>query len=167
MTADGILNLVSTLAVLAGVIFGIIQLRQFEKSRRREGAVLILNSLQTEEFLRGLRVLGEIPPGLDKAGVEARAGEDLDALYLVVATWERIGILVYRRELSLEMVEDAHSGTIVNSWIKLQGFVEGLRELENRDTVLEWFQWLAERIIEREDQEPPVPAYLDHQDWQP
>lgn len=74
MTAESILNLVSTLAVLAGVIFGVLQLRQFERGRRREGAVLILNSLQTEEFLRGLRVLGEIPPGLDKTGVEARGG---------------------------------------------------------------------------------------------
>jgi hypothetical protein len=35
----------------------------------------------------------------------------------------------------------------------------------NRDTVFEWFQWLAERMIEREGKTEPVPAHIAHRDW--
>ena len=29
----------------------------------------------------------------------------------------------------------------------------------------EWFQWLAERVAEREREVNPVPAHLAHRDW--
>jgi hypothetical protein len=34
-----------------------------------------------------------------------------------------------------------------------------------RNTVWEWFQWLAERMKEREEGVPPVPAHIAHQSW--
>jgi hypothetical protein len=36
-----------------------------------------------------------------------------------------------------------------------------------RDTLLEWFQWLAERMLERESRGPVVPAYQAHANWRP
>ncbi len=29
----------------------------------------------------------------------------------------------------------------------------------------EWFQWLVERMLERESLRPPVPAHLSHREW--
>jgi len=36
-----------------------------------------------------------------------------------------------------------------------------------RETVGEWFQWLAERFAEREGAAPPVPANVQYRDWRP
>jgi hypothetical protein len=40
-----------------------------------------------------------------------------------------------------------------------------LREHYQRETWSEWFQWLAERLMERESKSVPVPAYIAHRDW--
>lgn len=37
----------------------------------------------------------------------------------------------------------------------------------NRETLLAWFQWIAERMTDREEEEPAVPAYLAHAKWKP
>ena len=74
-------------------------------------------------------------------------------------------VLVYRREVDIELVDDAFSGPIVQSWQKLGQYISELRAHLQRDTAMEWFQWLAERMMEREAVLGPVPAYQAHQDW--
>lgn len=41
------------------------------------------------------------------------------AIYLVMGTWERLGILVFRDEIATDAVDDAFSGRIIQSWINL------------------------------------------------
>jgi hypothetical protein len=86
---------------------------------------------------------------------------------MVLGTWERLGVLVYRREIDLELVDDAFSGPIVQSWQKLGSYVHEFRTHIQRDTAFEWFQWLAERMMERETSAQPLPAYVAHRDWRP
>jgi len=31
---------------------------------------------------------------------------------------------------------------------------------------IEWFQWLAERMKDREKSRSPVPAYIAHKEWE-
>lgn len=75
--------------------------------------------------------------------------------------------MVYKEELSLELVEDFFSGIIVTAWLKLRRFVEDERKSLDRETWGEWTQWLAERIMDREKTRPAVPAHIEHQDWKP
>ncbi len=81
-----------------------------------------------------------------------------------MATWEGLGILVFDGEVSLETVDDFYSATIDQSWRKLRQFVQELRSATVRDTRWEWFQWLAERMREREASSPPIPAYVEYRD---
>ncbi|MCY7354268.1 MAG: hypothetical protein LH470_04175 [Lysobacter sp.] len=69
--------------------------------------------------------------------------------------------------MSLDLVDDFFSGPIVVSWDKLRRFVEEDRVELQRATYNEWFQWLAERMHEREICTAPVPAYIEHKDWKP
>ncbi len=71
-----------------------------------------------------------------------------------------------RRVLSLpDVVDDFFSGPILLSWKKLQVWAEQWRRELKRETGSEWFHWLAERMMERERLEPPVPAYIAHRTW--
>lgn len=63
------------------------------------------------------------------------------------------------------MVDDFYSGALQESWRKRQRYVEELREATARPTRWERFQWLAERMPERESDGPPVPAYVQHRKW--
>jgi hypothetical protein len=73
--------------------------------------------------------------------------------------------LLFRRELTLDLVDDFFSGPILLSWKKLQVWAEEWRRELNRETGSEWFHWLAERMMEREKLSPPVPAYIAHRTW--
>jgi hypothetical protein len=67
----------------------------------------------------------------------------------------------------LDLVDDFFSGPIRVSWEKLGPLVTRMREVTGRDTIAEWFQWLADRMAEREATTPPEPAHIAHRDWRP
>ena len=75
----------------------------------------------------------------------------------MTTTWESIGVLVFRGEVSIDLVDDFFSGPIVVSWRKLQSYFFDERRETGRETVGEWFQWLAERFAERKAQLPQCP----------
>jgi hypothetical protein len=160
-----VLQLIATLIMVIGVIFGVQNIRQFRASRKRESAILMLNSFQTNEFVRGLLYIFDLPQGVGKSEIDELPPEQYVALYMVMGTWERLGILVFRREIDIELVDDAFSGPIVQSWEKLERYIQEFREYVQRDTFMEWFQWLAERMMERETEGQPIPAYTAHRGW--
>jgi hypothetical protein len=73
--------------------------------------------------------------------------------------------LAFCREIKLDLMGDFFSGAIVISWRKLHVFVEEDCRSLKRETVWEWFQWLAERMIAREKKSPPNPAHIAYRDW--
>lgn len=167
MTLPLILQLIGTVIMVVGIVFGIQNIRQYQATRKRESAIVMLNSFQTSEFVRGLLVIFDLPANVSKKELDALPLDQFLAVYMVLGTWERLGVLVYRREIELTLVEDAFSGPIVQSWQKLERYLGEFRVYLQRETAMEWFQWLAERILERETATRPVPAYVAHRNWKP
>ena len=64
-----IFQIISTSAVILGILFGVLNLRNFQKMRKREAAMLMLNSFQTTEFVRGLLLIFDLPDGVSKAAI--------------------------------------------------------------------------------------------------
>lgn len=154
------------MAVVIAVVFGIVKVRQFVRARRREAAFELMRSLQTPEMLRGLLILDRLPPDLTADEIKSEVGEDFLHIQALLGTWESLGILVFHGEVDLSLVDDFYSGPIVQSWEKLGALVEEVREQTGRETRWEWFQWLAERMMEREKEAPPIPAHVAHRSAQ-
>ena len=167
MTVAVVLQTIATATFVAGAIFAAVQLLLARRSREREGALEILRFFHTPDFARALRLMYDLPPGLPREEIVRRLGDDMALVEAMMLSWESLGVLVFRRELDLSLVDDFVSGAIVLSWRKLDRYVREEREVRGRATLLEWFQWLAERMIERETATPPVPAYEAHRDWKP
>jgi len=162
-----IADLTSAAAVVVGLLFALVQLRQFRRVQEREAGLALLRSYQTRTLARALLLVFELPANLGKAEVEARVGSEMATLYAMMTIWESLGILVLRGQVDLAMVDDFFSGPIVLSWGKMSRYVDEQREDVGRDTLWEWFQWLAERMLERESAAPPVPAHIEHRRWMP
>lgn len=162
-----IIQIVSTIAMSLGIVFGILNLRNFQVMRKREAAILMLNSFQTMEFVRGLLYIFDLPDDATNEDLENLPEDKYMTIYLVLGTWERLGILVHRHEIAIDLVDDAFSGPIIQSWVKLGNYVESFRVRVQRETGFEWFQWLAERMLEREQHGSAVPAYIAHKNWKP
>jgi hypothetical protein len=161
-----IADIVNSSAVALGAIFAATQLGYLRRQRRREAMLELVRSFQNADFTTALRRVNSLPDGADRAEIRARLGpEGEDQVFLVGLTWESLGVLVFRREVDLRLIDDFFSGAIVVSWRKLHAFVEEDRIELGRETVWEWFQWLAERMTARERQARPVPAHHAHRDW--
>ena len=167
MTTSVILQAIATATFVAGALFTMGQLRLARRAREREVAIEILRLIHTPDFAKALRIVYDLDPGLSRAEVEARLREDMNHIYAMMISWESLGVLVYRRQLDLALVEDFVSGSVLLSWRKLERYVMEERAERGRETLLEWFQWLAERMIERESKFPVVPAYRAHANWRP
>src|ERR1700724_4715148 len=163
MDISTLANLINAIAVTAGVIFAATQIRDYRRQRKRDSMLSLVRSFQNPTFAKALRRIVELP---DNASVDdirkilRPEGEDL--LVQVTATWETIGVLLFHGELSIDIIDDFFSGPILISWRKLLSYTIDIRRQYERDTWSEWFQWLAERMMERETTAPPVPAYIAH-----
>lgn len=167
MNAEAMFEGIQAAAVLVGVGFAVYEMRRYRSERNREAAMELLHAFQTPEFAKALVLTYRLPDGLSKEQIESRLGDDLHLVYAMTTTWESIGVLVCRGEVGIDLVDDFFSGPIVVSWRKLQNYYFDERRETGRETVGEWFQWLAERFAEREGTTPPVPAHVQHRGWRP
>ncbi len=165
MDLSTIVDVLSIIAVVSGLFFAGTELRQYRLSKDRESALELFNTFQSHDFMRGVRAITQLPDDQSKAEVEKLLGDRMDDLYFVIAILEGMGALVHKEELSLQLVEDFFSGIILMTWHKLSHFVRDERRSLGRETWMEWTQWLAERIQEREKARTPVPAHLEYQGW--
>lgn len=167
MSIDTLLNVVATSTLLGGLAFAAVQVEYFRAQRRRDAALALVQSYQSPEFARaifyGLNIRDDLPQ-MDDADIAVARRE---GMWLLITTWESLGILVHRREVSLELVEDFFSGAIELSWRRFGPLIEQTRKEIGRDTYFEWFQWLAERVAEHESRVTPIPAYVEHRTWRP
>ena len=156
------------LAVIGGVVYAVIQVRQFRAAKEREISLELLHSFQTPDFVQALLAVYDMPEGLDsKDKIVAHLGDKLHLVYAMMTTWESLGVLVFRGELSLDLVDDFFSGPITISWRKLEPYIRDERKEQHRETIEEWFEWLNGRLCERESNGPPIPAHIAHKDWKP
>ncbi|HEX4443340.1 MAG TPA: hypothetical protein VHZ81_07185 [Galbitalea sp.] len=161
-----ILDLVNAVALCAGVIFAAYQLVELRRQHRRDAVLGLVRSFQSGDFTAALGRINSLPDGADLATIERVLGPDgRDQIFLVGLTWESLGVMTFRREIDMATIDDFFSGAITISWRKLQTFVEDDRKSLERETVWEWFQWLAERMREREHRSAPIPAHIAHRDW--
>ena len=166
MDISTLANLINAIAVTAGVIFAATQIRDYRRRRRRDAMLALVSSFQSPTFAKALRSVIELPENASAEKIIEILGPDgEDLLAHLTATWETIGILLFHGELTTALVDDFFSGPILISWRKLGSYIEEMRRRYDRNTWFEWFQWLAERMMERESKTPAVPAYIAHKSW--
>jgi len=161
-----IARIVGSVVVISGVIFGIIQIRQYQQQRRDIAAVQLVNSFQSPEFNRSLRSVWSLPDSASWQELQSSGNEWQEAAFQVGMTMETMGVLVYRRIVPLEILDELMGDAILVLWRKLQPWVRQLRTEQKRDSAYEWFQWLAERLAER-DRRTEIGAYRKYRNWKP
>lgn len=154
------------IAVVIGIAFGIVQLRQFQQQRLDVAALELMRALQDRDFTHAFRLMYPLESSVRTADLAALGPEFEEAAIALGARFETMGLLVFRGSLPIHLVEEIVGGTIVLLWRKLQPWIEELRIAQGHPLVFEWFQWLADRLVER-GRPGQAPAYDRHRDWKP
>jgi len=82
----------------------------------------------------------------------AADAEVLAAGYSVGVFFEGIGVLVKRKLISMDLVDDLFTTPILDTWEKMKPIVEGRRERLKRPQTLEWFEYLYNEMKKREQE---------------
>ena len=162
-----VLQLISTTAIVGAVVFAGMQWRASRLQRAHTSEVLLLRSFDAPEFTQAMRLILALPDGLSKQEVESRFRNQDHLLWYWIGAMESIGILVHHREIDLRVVDDSFGGPTLLTWRKLHRYVDEVRADLKRDTMMEWYQWLAEHLEELERTEGRVAAYVRERDWKP
>jgi hypothetical protein len=165
-TLADLAQVLGAVAVLAAIAFGFAQIRQFRQQRRDALAVELMRSIQDTEFTRSLRVLLTLPDGISASEFHKHGAELEDAAWALCTKYETLGYLVYRGIMPIELVEELVGGVGVHLWHRLRPWAESVRAEQNQPLMLEWFQWLVERLEERKRPQA-VPAFKRVQHWTP
>ena len=166
ITIVQIARIVGSVVVISGVVFGVIQIRQYQQQRRDVAAVQLVNSFQNPEFNKALRRVWSLPDDISIAELQKLGDDWEEAAFQVGMTLETMGVLVYRRIVPISILDELMGDAILVLWRKLHHWVEHLRVEQKRDSAYEWFQWLADRLAETE-RRTESGAHRIHRKWQP
>jgi hypothetical protein len=160
-----VLNSIAALAVIFGVGFAVVQVRQAERKRRDAAAVQFVNSYLSPEFMRAIKAIDSLPAQVSAQDVTDKGMEEAASTANYV--FEALGIVVYERIVPLRILDNLVGMRTRASWSRLRPWVEERRRLLDRPAFGEWFQWLAERLEENLPPGRSEGAHVRLRDWRP
>ena len=160
-------QIVGTLLVIGGAVFGLVQLNEYRSQRRDTVAVEIVRSFQDAEFSHSLGLIRDLPDGITLADMRARDSMYQLAAMKIATYYESVGLLMFRRIVPFSIVRELTGGICVVAWHKLEVWTREMRSEQSHDSFAEWFQWLAERLAEQDEDKNANPAYRRYADWRP
>lgn len=140
-----ILDLITSLAIVLGVVFGLLQLRNAIQNRRDQAAVDIVRAVQTQEIKHAFDRVYSLP---DDADPELIRGDPsmLQAAQAVDSACEMWGSMVYEGVIDLHMLDRMVGGWVRAGWRRLRRWEEAERVDNRNANVAEWWQWLYEML---------------------
>ena len=161
-----LIDLVTLITVLVGLTFAGIELRQVRAAQESQVVLQFFETMKSPEYVEASELIQSLPKGLSASQIRERLSQDqLQRITQLRLSYEALGLMVYRGDVSIEWVDELFRFVLLQSWDKLKPLTVELREESGYAGIMEWNQWLVERLRERSG-EPPVPAYEAYSDWE-
>ena len=171
--AANIGELLSGLAIIGTMIFGIRQIIELNKSKEKAATRELANLLASPMYQFGISViLNRLSMDFTIEDLDRLERKEKDALNYLVITTNSIGMLTFERQLSFRAVARFMGpvtgviGQRVRTLTKVFAQNAELQGVEMEDNeIFEWTIWLLDRM----DELPPSegPANVIHKDWTP
>ena len=159
-------EIVGVLIVVGGLVFALMQMRQTRQQRRELAAIELFRFFGNPQFTAAYKKILLLPEDLTVDDIR-NGDKDLEAAaMLIAATMENIGVMTYQRIVPFIVVNNLIGASAPILWRKLERWAQALRDEQNTEEAFEWFQWLADRLLDYREFDPQ-PAYVAHRDWMP
>jgi hypothetical protein len=159
-----IIDLLSLLAIVSGVVFGLAEIRRARQVRTDLAAVNIFTSLLQTKNIGVVSMLLQVP---ENASAEffTKDPELINQSMQVSLQIESWGFLVFKGNIDLRTLDYMVGGVVRKLWNRLHNLIFFLRQSNNDPSVGEWFQWLAEHLESDPAPRKAEGAYEAFRDW--
>jgi len=144
-----VLDILRTIALVAGIIFALAQLRQVTRSRRDHAAAEVIRTAQTHEVRVAVARVLELAHDVDPDIVRADPAL-LQAALAVDSVCEMWGSMVYEGVIPHRMLDRMVGGWVRGTWRRLRRWAEAER-VDHNPNAAEWWQWLFELLEDDPD----------------
>lgn len=161
-----IAEIVGVIIVVGGLYFAVLQMRQIKQQRRELAAIELFRFFGNPRFTAAYKMILSLPDG--QTAEDIRNGDENleNAAMLISATMENIGVMTFQRIVPFTVVNNLMGESTPIMWRKLQHWAKTVREEQGSPGAFEWFQWLAERLVQYQPYSPD-PAHVEHKEWVP
>jgi hypothetical protein len=148
---------IASASVVIGVIYYIFQIRHQSKVRQTDLIMRLYSTLGSKEYVQNdvsifnqgvndledfMRKYSSFPKFMDSPEYVPYM---MDSEF-----FEGVGILLHRKLVDIELVDDLFSSPIITIWEKTLPMTKALREYFKRPQLAEWFEYLYNEMKERE-----------------
>lgn len=147
--------IVAAVGVLIGVVFTILQLRDLVKTRQSDLILRLQSDWRSRELRESyVRVMNmkfkSYEEFAEKYPLWSEVGSpDYRAVSEVGSFFDGVGILLHRKLVDIEMVDELFGTSIKAAWEKLKPGIEGRRK-EVNPALRKWFEYLYNEVKKRE-----------------
>lgn len=145
MDLPTVLHVITTTAVVVGVVFGLLEVRQALRTRRDYAAVEVVRSVQAQEIHAAVDTILKLPKDAEPEVIR-RDPAMSQAANLVYFASEMFGSIVYEGVVDLHTLDRMVGGWVRATWQRLRRWVEAERVDNQTPNVAEWWQWLYEML---------------------
>jgi hypothetical protein len=149
---------VASASVVVGVVYYILQLRHQSKVRQTDLVMRLYSIYGSPEFqeawgrtysleLEKLKDFDDFKKKFPKVEERILIGRDIQSQSIF---FEGIGVLLHKKLIDIDLVDDLLSTPILMFWKKTEPIVKIMREINKRPQIFEWFEYLYNEMKERE-----------------
>ena len=151
-------------SIMTGLFIGWFQIRSFRSQQRDAIAINLAQTFYSQDLAQALTLLQPIPDGIGLEELRNHGEEYVKAAITVTTSFETMGLLVFKRTASLDLVLDLAGGIITTMNRKLRNWQNEVRISLNQPSWAEWFEWLGDQAEKHKSTK--TPAHIAHKDWQ-
>ena len=140
-----VVEVFTAIAVVIGIVFGLVELRQAMRNRRDHAAVDIVRTVQTQEVRQAVRKIFDLPLDADPKLIRNDPAI-LAAALAVDSACEMWGCMVFEGVVDHQVLDRMVGGWVRGTWTRLRAWVESERSETQNVNVGEWWQWLYELL---------------------
>ena len=165
-TLANLAEIIGAGSIITGLLFGWFQIRHFREQQRNAVAINLMQTFYDQDLADAIATLQPVPDGLGLEEIRELGPEFMRAAITVTTSFETMGLLVFKRIATIDLVLDLAGGIVITMSRKVASLAEtSFARHSKQPSWGEWFEWLgnqAEKIKYSE-----VPAHIRYKDWRP
>ncbi|MCW4053193.1 MAG: hypothetical protein NWE78_08320 [Candidatus Bathyarchaeota archaeon] len=143
---------IAAIGVIVGVVFAVLQLRDLVKTRQTDLILRLYAAFSAKEFLK---TWDEVRKRDVTGFADYEKKYDWSEALEIGMFFEGIGVLLRRRLINIDLVDDLFTGPIKTTWESLEDLTKDAREQQEAPTLFEWFEYLYNEMKRREQTQQP------------
>jgi hypothetical protein len=148
---------VASASVVLAAIYYVFQVRHQTRVRQTDLIMRLYSTIVTKEFVENdvsifNQEVNDLEGFMRKYGSFPKFMESPEYVPYMMDSefFEGVGILLRRKLIDIELVDDLFSSPIITIWEKTLPMTKALREYFNRPQLAEWFEYLYNEMKKRE-----------------